>query len=298
VVLLEGLGSFFPFPNNEMKSHIPTIKRKKSSTSKAEKLQKEKEGETPKSTMKRGESFNEAVTPAVIEKLTKQLERYSSITTEESPRNPALPTPAPTAPHSRKPSKQSEQKPIGWDEEYKIQAEKEQQRLQILFNRIFQRDVEVSVNDDCNIVQMTVYKGVDAQIPQGKLTSDFITGDGNCGFRSIAYCLFGDEKQHHFVRTAACEAIKGNATSFLNKVEGLNSTGTNATANQSIEEYLADKTIVAQHAGQIERWCDENLLQGAGLAYSTQIRVYTRYNGEDVLLVLDPINVINGKSIK
>jgi hypothetical protein len=269
-----------------------TIKRKKSSTSKAEKIQKEKEGEAPKSTMKRGESFNEAVTPAIIKSLTKRLERSSSITTEESPRKPALPTPAPTAPHSRKPSKQ---KPIDWVEEYRIQAEKEQQSLQRLFTQ--EGDVEVSVSNDCDIAQMTVYKGVDAKIPQGKITSDFIVGDGNCGFRSIAYCLFEDQELHYSIRTAACNAIKRNAASFINKVEGLNSTGTNISANQSVEDYLADKTIVAQHAGQIERWCDENLLEGAALAYSTQIRINTRYNGEDVLLVLDPMNVTAGKSI-
>lgn len=144
---------------------------------------------------------------------------------------------------------------------------------------------------------MTVYKGIDAKIPQGKIVSHFIIGDGNCGFRSIAYCLFEDEELHYSVRTAACRAIRGNTASFINKVEGLNSTGTNTTANQSVEDYLADKTIVAQHAGQIERWCDENLLQGAALAYSTQIRIYTHYNGENVLLVLDPMNVTAGKSI-
>lgn len=277
-----------------MKSHNPTTKRKKTSTSKAEKLQKEKEGETPKSTMKRGESFNEAVTPAVIEKLTKQLERSSSITTEESPRKPALPTPAPTAPHSRKPS---EQKPIDWVEEYRLQAENEKKRLQRLFTQVFQGDVQVSVSNDCDIVQMTVYKGIDAKIPQGKIVSHFIIGDGNCGFRSISYCLFEDQELHYSIRTAACNAIKGNATSFINKVEGLNSTGTNDTANQTVLEYLADKTKVSEHAGQIERWCDQNLLEGAALAYSTQIRIYTQYNGENVLLVLDPMNVAAGKSI-
>ncbi len=115
---------------------------------------------------------------------------------------------------------------------------------------MFQGDVEVSVNNDCYIVLMSVYKGIDAKIPQGKIVSHFITGDGNCGFRSIAYCLFKDQELHHFVRTAACEAIKGNATSFLNKIGGLNSTGSNTTANQSVEDYLADKATVSQHAGQ------------------------------------------------
>ena len=32
---------------------------------------------------------------------------------------------------------------------YRIQAEKEQQRLQRLFTQVFQRDVQVSFNDDC-----------------------------------------------------------------------------------------------------------------------------------------------------
>jgi hypothetical protein len=74
-----------------MKSNILTIKRKKS------KKHKEKEGATAKSTMMRGDSFNEAVTQGVIKRLKKQPSmsfRSSSTTTQESPRNPALPTPA------------------------------------------------------------------------------------------------------------------------------------------------------------------------------------------------------------
>ena len=192
---------------------------------------------------------------------------------------------------------QSVQKPIGWVEEYRLQAENETKRLQRLFTQVFQGDVQVSVSNDCDIVQMTMYKGVDAKIPQGKIVSHFIIGDGNCGFRSISYCLFEDQELHYSIRTAACNAIKGNATSFINKVEGLNSTGTNDTANQTVLEYLADKTKVSEHAGQIERWCDQNLLEGTALAYSTQIRIYTQYNGENVLLVLDPMNVTAGKSI-
>ncbi|KAJ3137620.1 hypothetical protein HK100_000595 [Physocladia obscura] len=161
----------------------------------------------------------------------------------------------------------------------------------------FNPDVLVGVNNDCDIVEMHIYRGIDARIPPGMMASSFIKPDGNCGFRAIAHCFFNDQESHPHIREAACWIIRDKAQSFLGKVEGLNSTGTVVNENLSVCEYLAAKILVAEHAGQVERWIDENLLEASAYAYSCQIRIFTVYNNEPVLLVLDPVNATSGKSL-
>jgi hypothetical protein len=260
-------------------------KRKQSSSSNTEKLAKASTSSTPKSQLARGDSLTEEYSNAAVELLAKKLEKSSSISTEESPRKPSnqLPTPAPSASHSRLPSLS----------EYAAQAEFESQRLGSLMTQ-FGDDVLVGQNNDNNMVKMTLYRGQDATIPAGKVVSNFIRGDGNCGFRSIAHCLFQNQNQHNLIRRAACLAIRQYSGSFMAKPGGLEAMN---MGDQSVDDYLASKSQVAVNAGQRERWIDGNLLEAAALAYKFQLMIYTQQGQERLLLVLDPVNAIPGNSI-
>ena len=132
-------------------------------------------------------------------------------------------------------------------------------------------------------------------LPPRTRISDFIIGDGNCGFRAFANGLFGDQSYHNLIRNAACRTIAENGESFAGIPGGFNSSGTEQTFNQTVDEYLNDKQRLASNALDVECYCDLPLLQAAAIAYRQPVNLYSRNdnNAFDVFYDLHELRPTN-----
>jgi hypothetical protein len=130
-------------------------------------------------------------------------------------------------------------------------------------------------------------------LPAGTQVSTFIRGDGNCGFRAIAYYVWGDQEGHEQVRRDACQIIASNYPSFRYIPGGLMSSINRQ--NQEINDYLTYKWEVAAGATDVDRYCDQALIQAAAIHYGRRINVYDLAdNGSAYLSEFVPTNAQEG----
>ena len=84
---------------------------------------------------------------------------------------------------------------------------------------------------------------------KGQLTRVCVIGDGNCLFRAISYHLYGDEAQHHIVRSFAVRYMRIKISQYVDFLE-LNG------GEFSVEEYLTmmekPGSSVRKYGGQVE----------------------------------------------
>lgn len=138
------------------------------------------------------------------------------------------------------------------------------------------------ITNECEICPHRLYKHL-VDLPPGTQVSHFIRGDGNCGFRAIAHCLWGgedgvvdpnDDIAHIAVRQAACDTLV--QFQHLFHVQW-NSTGTPNTANQNFAQYVTAKQTPANSAQDTSSYCDEIMITAASINYHRRINLYKRY---------------------
>uniref|UniRef100_A0A915E8W0 OTU domain-containing protein n=1 Tax=Ditylenchus dipsaci TaxID=166011 RepID=A0A915E8W0_9BILA len=72
-----------------------------------------------------------------------------------------------------------------------------------------------------------------------------ILGDGNCGFRSLSYCLFGSESLHKFVRIRIAEYL----------AEHQDDEWLNLFLDEPIEEHIKKIRTPAKNASETQKYC-------------------------------------------
>lgn len=129
-----------------------------------------------------------------------------------------------------------------------------------------------------NILVTTLFLPRQQAVPANRVPSNFIVGDGNCGFRALAHYLEGNQDQHAVVRNIAVETMRQNPW-FL--------TGIPHEVNR--DNYLNNMALTDVNAQHRERWMTDSEILAIAYAYSRQIvlvvqdedvRIYTRANME------------------
>ncbi|XP_073960778.1 uncharacterized protein [Choristoneura fumiferana] len=79
-----------------------------------------------------------------------------------------------------------------------------------------------------------------------------IRGDGNCMFRSVAYCIFGNQERHREIRSKVVERVCQEWQRYKDFIIGDRSYGFNV---QTASDYRALMSRDGEYAGHVELHC-------------------------------------------
>lgn len=112
-------------------------------------------------------------------------------------------------------------------------------------------------------------------------TRNLIIGDGNCGFRALAYYLYGDQEMHSLLRQRAVETIRNNVF-FRNQI----------LPEISQDEYLRHMSQDDARAEHVDRWMTDLEIQAIAYTYRRQIMVISE-SSNTAVEVFTPVELEN-----